>query len=62
MEVAAELTKVSLAPGDINARVVDIFLSTPCTNDMRSSNIILVVPIGRQRYVKGIDPMEQPKM
>ena len=62
MEVTAELTKVSLAPDDINARAVDIFLSTPCTNGMRSSSVGLAVPMGRPRYVNGIDPIEQLKM
>jgi hypothetical protein len=53
--VIAALMYVSLPPYVSQIAELDNLLSTAQTNGIRSSTVGRVVPIGRPRYVNGID-------
>lgn len=56
-DVIAESTRVSLPVIESQVAVAVILLSTLLIVVVWSSTLGLVVPIGRPRYVKGIEPL-----
>lgn len=61
-DVITEFTSDSLASYGIIDRVAVIFLSTLHTKGIRSCTEGLVIPNGRPKYVKGMEPIVHPKM
>ena len=61
-EVTVVLTKVSFPAYDMSESVEDKFLSMELTSGIKSWIVGREVPKGSPRYVKGIEPIEHPKI
>ena len=61
-DVTVVLSNVSFPAYDMSESVEERFHSTVLTRGIKSRSVGREVPRGRPRYVKGIDPIEHPKI